>query len=1073
MNDYIKFINDRKMSDDLDKFIAGLPKSKQGSNVYDIICYDKKGNITDHKYGVNVMTTYGFLQMYTSPNENSTYILFGDGSGTPSKSDQQLSHALPNMLTAHCMEQSKYFVEDANDRDYPRTGNRTNYYDAETNSIISRKTSSEITLDYNYSWLVEDTDITEFGEYTETKYVSNDGYYPADDYHLQTHCLVYDDQHQPSHFTKRLNEKVIITVYRANVFCFDILDTLYAQGKYMFINPSFFFRTAHRNEAAAGAGWSHYFFGSYLMDSYAVVNGRCIAEDTFPMYYSPTNTWGEDTTNWGYQYSVLGASFNRGFAHDNFRGLYLFQESTDSPGWFQSAWVYPTAHADGYRNDLTIDTKIMTNQTHVFGLGICMKNRTYGKGYSYELFIEKHNLDTPEEMTGIMYTDDWWHPRFSIYFNAKHWMHPEYACQLFKSALQVNDFHITSVKRYNYLTDSYSTVEQFVDDPNYDFRNPERAIWGNMFVNDVDRVTPGSYSVGININPDIAVLGFKDKSSYDIYLTDKYWDQSTFVKLEHNDTVPAELQHKKYFIKYPADWGNNADGGFHTMREPNKHALVPESPVTLMNTPTVPCAKPSYYWWHHYYASDEGWIYCFNTLIYPDSDDGTGHPYRYTIDTFIHTNSNTWNYKLCEFTKNHIIATPDGHPYINPNNSTDVIFRVFNPDPEHPDVDPNTTYTDYYGSDIHFNETVDVYLTDYMIFYIEEQKDIILLCRGDKVRKIDLNAPTKSTDFLPASFSWRMNYIYGTDYIVSYVGTSENAYQYVIYDYINEQEISRFSIPIEGTGWTLYHCCGWDHTIYINIHHDSHYYLYIYDMDDESLITLMDVPWNYLIENSYRGMNHKTNEYDYDDETLMIHCLRNTYDWEGNTGYRTFAIFKERPQQPTYFDYAEPYFVYGYQHGYPRLKKFNNGADYVVMILCTMELGIPSASRNQESQAFTHIFDIGYIKNRGYTTPQQLYDNIPNDSYHNATVPYYWGAQAQSGWESPYYVDSDNKWYGYSVFYKNSVITFNTFGPPIITSIDMHLPHQVTGTTKTINCYNSPKKFNAYRRGVVIDEVGE
>ena len=72
MNDYIKFINDQKMSDDLDKFIAGLPKSKQGSNVYDIICYDKDGNITDHKYGVNVMTNYGFLQMYTSPNATSS-----------------------------------------------------------------------------------------------------------------------------------------------------------------------------------------------------------------------------------------------------------------------------------------------------------------------------------------------------------------------------------------------------------------------------------------------------------------------------------------------------------------------------------------------------------------------------------------------------------------------------------------------------------------------------------------------------------------------------------------------------------------------------------------------------------------------------------------------------------------------------------------------------------------------------------------------------------------------------------------------------------------------------------------
>ena len=1072
MNDYIKFINNQKLSDDLNKFIAGLPKSKQQSNIYDIICYDENGKITDHKYGVNVMTTYGFLRMYTSPNETSSYVLFGNGTGTPSKSDQQLFNALPSMLTAPVLSQNKYFVEDASDRDYPRVFARTNYFDSETNSLVCRKTSSEILLDYNYSWLPEDTDITEFGEYTETKYV-NPNTLPADDYHLQTHCLVYDDQHQPSHFTKRINEKVIITVYRTNTFCFDILDTLYAQGKYMFIYPSVFFRTAHRNEAASGAGWSHYYYSSYLMDSYSIVNGRCIAEDTFPMYPAPTNVWGEDTTNWGNQYCDLGQSYNRGFGHNDFRGKYVFQDSIDTPGWFTSAWVYPISHPDGYRNDVRMDSKIMTDKTHIFGLGICSKNRIYGKSQSYEFFIEKHNLETPEEMTGIVYTDDWWHPRISIYFNAKQWFHSEYSCQLFKSALQVNDFHITSLKRYNYLTDSYSTVEQFVDDPTYDFRNPERSIWGNIYINNQDRVIPGTYSVGVNINPDIAVLGFNDKSSYDIYLTDKYWDHSTFVKLDRNDTVPAALQHKKYFIKYPCDWDNNADGGFHTIREPNKHALIPESPVTLMNTPAVPCANPAYYWWHHYYASDEGWIYCFNTLIYPDSDDGTGHPYRYTIDTYLHTNSNNWAYKLCEFTKNHIIATPYGHLSVNQTDSSTVIIKVYNLDPTHPEIDPNTTCTNYYATDIHFNENINGYLTDYFSFYVEEKKDILLLCHGNKVRKIDLNAAQKNADFIPEAVTWRMNYVFGTDYFVSYTGISENAYQYMIYDYINNQVVSRFSIPIQGTGWTLYHCCGWGDYIYINIHHDSHYYLFIYNMIDKSLITLMDHYWNYLIEDSIRGMNHKANEYDYDDETLMIHCLRNTNNWDGNTGYRTLAVFKDKPTEPTYFDNASPYFVQGYQHGYPRLKKFNNGTDYVVLLTCTMQAGNPANSRSHEGQAFTHIFDIGYIKNRGYTTPQQLYDNIPNDSYHNATVPYSWGAQANSSWSSQYYVDSNNKWYGYVVFYKNSVITFNTFGPPIITSIDMHLPHQITGTTRTINCYNSPKKFNAYNRGVVIDEVTE
>ena len=1074
MLDYVKKLNDDRMDKELDQFIAGLPRSKRASNVYDIRCYDKDGNITDHKFGVNVLTNYGFQRLYTTRDE-STYVLFGTGSGTPSKTDQQLWEAIPNQRTH---SQNCYYEEGDGHVNGWITGNRTSYFDAASNSIISRKKSSQITLDYNYDWITQDWDITEFGEYTETKYV-NPNYYPADDYHLQTHCLVYDDQHQPSYFTKRMNEKVIITVYRSNSFCFDIVDALWNQGIYLFMNPLYFYRLAGQNYYASGAGWSNYWRSSYLIKTLCILNGRCIEEDTFPMYYASNTFLGgsQSSTNSG-TYHWISRSFNRGFGHNDQVGYYRFRtnyEDNNQSSVGMQSMCYQTSHTDGYRNDIFIKEKVMTNTKHIYGLGICRSfDVTYGKQRDIEFFIEKFNLETPEEMTNdFIYTDDWWHPRFSTCFGVRGWFEN---VKLFENTFPVNDFHITSVKRYNYKTDAYDIVETFTDDPTYDFRNPERAIQGTMTLTS-GSLFSGSYDVGVNINTDVAVVGFNEPATFDIYLTDKYWDQSTFVKLDDNKVVPAALQHKKYFIRYPATWDENAQMGFHAIREKNNHTLVPSVAPYVMDTDPVTLIEPrsDYRWHHHYYASDEGWIYCDNTLIYPDSDDGTGHPYRYTLSGYA---SDRYGSDLY-FSKNHIAVGATEYHYVQMNNTTDVLLTIYNPDPAHPDVDPNTTKVEYFGADLHFNEnTGNTELYTYMQFHVERKKDLLFISRGGKIRMIDMNSPTKNSDFLPETFHWHWHFVFDTNYLVCYRSTSAEAYNFMVYDYVNKQIAHEFSIPIEGTGWNYNGCFGYDHTIYVNINRDGSYHLYMYDMNTEGLVVIADKPLNYIIQQDsgtygYRNINDKTNNYDYDDETLVIHCATYRYGSDGNYGYRTFWIYKETQDQIVYTDRSNsPYqFILDSQIGYPCLRKFNDGKDYVLLLTCNMNVNV-SDSSTISSYVSTFIINLGYIKNKGYNSPQQLHDNIYVMPYHGPTeCANFYGESATTTIPSPYRFNSNNAWFGHMVFYKNTTITFNTFGPPIVSPIEMCLPHQVTGTTKSINCYNSPKKMNELHRGVVVNNL--
>ena len=65
-------------------------------------------------------------------------------------------------------------------------------------------------------------------------------------------------------------------------------------------------------------------------------------------------------------------------------------------------------------------------------------------------------------------------------------------------------------------------------------------------------------------------------------------------------------------------------------------------------------------------------------------------------------------------------------------------------------------------------------------------------------------------------------------------------------------------------------------------------------------------------------------------------------------------------------------------------------------------------------------------------------------------------------------VSSSVCWYSLTTFYKNKVYVATTFDKPKLYDIASFLPHQLTGTTKSIQTYNNPKRIGAHSHGLVI-----
>ena len=203
------------------KFVKNSQKIHPGvSNIYVFTSVDKDGNITDEKYGMNVMTNTGFSAVYQSGNEfeaSSTVKLYvGSGTTPVTIEDTQLENVCFNGLAATNTDTSKDYA-------YPM------YYAAGTNpgdgliTLISRFMVCEYPL--NIDNFPGDTRIEEYGIGTAWN-------------NLWTHSRIYSDDGTRTSIVKKQDEKLIITVYMCLSFYEHLIQNGWANDVYTMITTN-------------------------------------------------------------------------------------------------------------------------------------------------------------------------------------------------------------------------------------------------------------------------------------------------------------------------------------------------------------------------------------------------------------------------------------------------------------------------------------------------------------------------------------------------------------------------------------------------------------------------------------------------------------------------------------------------------------------------------------------------------------------------------------------------------------------------------------------------------------------
>ena len=181
-------------------------------NVYFLQTTDVYGNVTGEAYGINLMTNYGFSDIFINNRDTYLNLYIGDGTEMPTVDNKALFS--PIVTTASTViDHTKYR--------YPLR------YDKE-NGIVTGVVRPYVGyFDYNLTNITEPREITEFG-------------YGISHTNLYTHARVYDVDGNLSSITKNPNERLTIWVYWAISHRKELIEQAYDKGVYIFIDPTWF-----------------------------------------------------------------------------------------------------------------------------------------------------------------------------------------------------------------------------------------------------------------------------------------------------------------------------------------------------------------------------------------------------------------------------------------------------------------------------------------------------------------------------------------------------------------------------------------------------------------------------------------------------------------------------------------------------------------------------------------------------------------------------------------------------------------------------------------------------------------
>lgn len=189
-------MNKNELFEHIQNFVSNMKDKRPGiSNIYVFETTDSDGNVTDVKYGMNLMTNSGFNAIYKSGStfalSDSVKLYVGEGVSNFDKSTSYMETPLFGGLAATNSNTNKDYA-------YPIMYFRGTEPNTGIITLISR--FGIVTYPTNISNYDTDTMISEYGIGT--------GYNA-----LWTHSHIYDATGSKSHITKKTNETMTIYIY--------------------------------------------------------------------------------------------------------------------------------------------------------------------------------------------------------------------------------------------------------------------------------------------------------------------------------------------------------------------------------------------------------------------------------------------------------------------------------------------------------------------------------------------------------------------------------------------------------------------------------------------------------------------------------------------------------------------------------------------------------------------------------------------------------------------------------------------------------------------------------------------
>ena len=985
--------------DKLSEFINNHDIVKHGGchNIYHITTEDSNGNITDEKFGVNILTTQGleyFTKMYNSGGYPNVIQLGSDGT-TPTINDTAIGH-LEFTISGQNIDNAEHIIAY-----YPGTGGASGI-------IASRRAWVSSYVDYNVSGVTDPVDIREIAILRNTRFM--------------THSLIYDVSGQPTYITKNPNEKMNVIVYFFANIEEDLINSLYANGKYVTITPSQIFS----------------YYGGTFGSGRPEIRGRSarallFANRESQMMYPKDYSGNPDVNN------VVSATYN----------------NTAEPVITEKYNYISSIYCMDYTNYThPLNARLLSS---VYSICEYPKLSTPESVISYNIYT--NNVD--DDSISNSFGDDLWG---SQTYNQGGWgsFSTDIARRPWdgRGALPVNDIDISSSYMYNHYTQDWDIADTVVNKPNAYYTHPFLIIPGEQHI----LTTQGDFDTKIivypyiNPNTSVPIKSIKMGSSTRIYATDKYWDYSTYVEIDDPMNIPVALSTKKYYVTTGL---NNTGDSLYDIRIQDTHEITCSESTFYTPSGTIPMfnnngvSNPA----NVLSSYTNKWIALSDRLI---TTNGTITEYEFTpsdvSDTFVPNVTGELRYAnddrliIMDVSDEQVI---DGmytsiqkcenrlRMYITDDFSSGMTFK-----------DIVLDFTDR-DSDSQFSGGK---LWSWSSFTSNGQSYAYLACSNmknssksysetiiAKIYDVDTDGVPTQVKLTDAYGACMLN---GTSNIV-YIVNGSNPTTFVIHDVETDTQIATFEIPT-GYSYIGESLCGFSNYVYFRASYASEETTFMYDVINQRLANIEINSSICNMATDASGCYIDSNRYPEGGRTLMYpDCIIFGGLKVSNGYYPTLFATDDNPTP---------------RHFYP-------GSDTIRISYDSMMTGYYASTMYGPINASIQSTDDGkhklmisnmtmyMVDKNGYSERERrIYKPIVFDvgaSIDGNQVEYRPGRDDECDVDARTVAKTEC-----AFVYGNDILVFKPDGSIISRSVGRYLPHKITGTTRTITAYNNPKKIS-------------